>query len=826
MFFITPVNGGMGDVVLSFEAEANNSTGLTWADGYLWNIGHGHDIPAELLKLDPSDGSELNKIYLPIQHVMGLTWDGTAFWAVSHQTSWIYKLDPITGGILHSFQSPNPGTVETGCEGMAWDGAYLWYADSEFDRIYKLDPTDGTQIDSFNSPGSKPQGLAYDGVSLWHYDLNTDLIYEINPADGSVITSFSAPGNGQGDLAWDGTYLWLCLNWDDMIHKIDVSNANPVAVAGNDQGVSEGEIVNFDGSLSYDPDGTIVSHTWDFDTTVDSDGDGNFINDVDATGSNPLHTYGDNGIYVVTLEVRDNYGYSNMDSCTITVNNVAPQIDSFGPFTVDEGVGFFINGSANDPGSDDMTFSWDWGDVTSENKTIYYNDGIGNDPNPSPHGNFPFSNTNFVWHIYEEPGTYLLNLTVSDDDGGSTVFSTGVTVVGIYPPTLFINISHDQRDVILNWEPPQGPLIHHYLIYRSTHQTDFDFNNVWVNTSIDKEPQESAPIPLRTLFNDTDAANPDNSTIYQEEYYYTIKAVNSIGKISGTSRTVGKWTRSFPKGVSTFSLPLEPLELADCTSDFLVNDMSARYVKWMDPTTCHWKKHGDGEVNNAPLEMGKGYEIAFDNATNYSFCGMPGAMIKHVDDMGFRGFHHNSEAKNISAIIMPNGDVNISWSEPGCMDVGDWYEVYNSTTRDGFFGNLGIDYFLACPPVNFGSSSATHSNAQVNDSGARMYYMIVPFDANGTKGASSYSMGIWTQEYNQGYDTLGIPLKLNESRNANWYCHYIPNIIGINYYNSNIQMWQWHCTRMSEGVFDPELRMTHGYQISTTSLINYTFIGI
>jgi len=63
------------------------------------------------------------------------------------------------------------------------------------------------------------------------------------------------------------------------------------------------------------------------------------------------------------------------------------------------------------------TFIWDWDDGTDDS-TIYYIDGVGPDPYPSPWGTYPFSATDQIGHIYSEPGTYLVALTVEDDDGG------------------------------------------------------------------------------------------------------------------------------------------------------------------------------------------------------------------------------------------------------------------------------------------------------------------------------------------------------------------------------------------------------------------------
>lgn len=73
-----------------------------------------------------------------------------------------------------------------------------------------------------------------------------------------------------------------------------------------------GEEVRFDGSRSYDSDGSIVSWAWNF-------GDG-----YTGTGQMVSHTYRVAGRYTVTLTVRDNEGASDATSQFITVQS--PQV--------------------------------------------------------------------------------------------------------------------------------------------------------------------------------------------------------------------------------------------------------------------------------------------------------------------------------------------------------------------------------------------------------------------------------------------------------------------------------------------------------------------
>ncbi len=93
--------------------------------------------------------------------------------------------------------------------------------------------------------------------------------------------------------------------------NITIENVPPVAVAGDDV-ISHNLTIELNGSQSYDMDGNIVNYTWDF-------GDGSV-----GYGMVVNHTYGEEGIYVVNLSVKDNDGATSMDSLFATIDFTPP----------------------------------------------------------------------------------------------------------------------------------------------------------------------------------------------------------------------------------------------------------------------------------------------------------------------------------------------------------------------------------------------------------------------------------------------------------------------------------------------------------------------
>jgi hypothetical protein len=144
------------------------------------------------------------------------------------------------------------------------------------------------------------------------------------------------------------------LNNEDMdIINITVINRPPVADAGSDKIVDEGEEVDIDGRGSYDTDS-------DNDTLIflwDLDGDGGFDDGIGAVIS---HTWYDQEVVTVRLKVMDDDGDFDISSVNVTVRNVDPVVDIEDYYSGEIGSEIIIIAWAYDPGNDTLEFRWDW----------------------------------------------------------------------------------------------------------------------------------------------------------------------------------------------------------------------------------------------------------------------------------------------------------------------------------------------------------------------------------------------------------------------------------------------------------------------------------
>jgi len=227
--------------------------------------------------------------------------------------------------------------------------------------------------------------------------------------DGTIVSyewDFGDGTNGTSEIAThtytdSGTYV-VTLNVTDnnelsntTSQDVMVGNRPPNATfTESAETVYTGEIITFNASDSYDPDGDITSYFWEF-------GDGTNAADVTTEHSYPLE-----GNYTVTLTVTDDDNATDTTTAIKTVLNrppVAIFTQNATIVDIDELIRFDAFGSYDHDGSI-LGYFWDFGDGTNVTMCV------------------------LLGHAYTEDGNYTVTLTVVDNNGASSSVSTMITV--------------------------------------------------------------------------------------------------------------------------------------------------------------------------------------------------------------------------------------------------------------------------------------------------------------------------------------------------------------------------------------------------------------
>jgi hypothetical protein len=211
---------------------------------------------------------------------------------------------------------------------------------------------------------------------------------------------------------------------DDMVNVI-VNNPStpvnqpPVARAGNDIAITlPTNVVSLNGTASSDPDGKIVSFAWS-----KVSGPTQFL--IDSPSSSI--TYVRNlvaGTYVFRLIVTDDKGATANDEITVVVNeavspgNQAPKANAGTDITVQLPTsGITLDGSASFD-SDGKIISYKWLKISGPSTFTLLT---------------PLASTTLLSNMV--PGTYVFQLTVTDDKGATGTDTVTVTVLDLKAPT-------------------------------------------------------------------------------------------------------------------------------------------------------------------------------------------------------------------------------------------------------------------------------------------------------------------------------------------------------------------------------------------------------
>ncbi len=199
---------------------------------------------------------------------------------------------------------------------------------------------------------------------------------------------------------------------------VQVTNLAPTVTTAAELTGAEGQLLNF--SATFTDPGVLDTHTA---TVFWSDGTQTVGTVVEANGSGTVtasHVFADNSIYPIRVEVTDSEGDTGSRNATGTISNVSPTVVAATNQTFTQGQSFNLNvGTFSDPGftrisagtQETFTASINWGDGTAVQAGVI----------SVVIGAAGIVTTGIVagTHSYANNGQYTVQVTVTDDDGGS-----------------------------------------------------------------------------------------------------------------------------------------------------------------------------------------------------------------------------------------------------------------------------------------------------------------------------------------------------------------------------------------------------------------------
>lgn len=276
-------------------------------------------------------------------------------------------------------------------------------------------------------------------ITSYAWDLDGDGTCD-DATGATPTTTFSAVGQ-------DGaTTVKVCVTdatgqTDYDTATVTVNNVVPTISLGSDASVDENTTVTVSGTVT-DPgwlDALSATISWGDGSAAQALGGTLENNRPNATLTfSASHIYGDNGSFTATVCAADDDS-TQCQTIGLGVDNVAPTADidlsgatsvnGTSTFIVHAGEPLDLEGRSTDPGSDDLTLAWNWGDGTVGPSTLYLVNPPNADLAPSPSIQ-PRDITESQTHAYIDACVYEMTFSSADDDGGSATDAANVIIVG------------------------------------------------------------------------------------------------------------------------------------------------------------------------------------------------------------------------------------------------------------------------------------------------------------------------------------------------------------------------------------------------------------
>jgi hypothetical protein len=373
----------------------------------------------------------------------------------------------------------DPGTIPY--PGPSWD--------STIGAINALDPPMVIGISSGSDGVADLQAMALATGAIAPpegIDLDNDGVIDI-PGGGPLVATIGTSGQGIGEA---------------IVKLLEGAVKLPSADAGGPYEGNAQEMVTFDGSGSFDPDGSIAQYEWDFE----SDGIFDFSSESPITTHSYLTEFSGN----VTLKVTDNDGGTGTDIASVTIisANRPPIADAGDLYSGSEGSPVTLNASdSHDPDGSISLYEWD-----------FDGDGTFDASSSSPQ----------IQHTWPDDFDSNVNLRVTDNDGLISIATAQVTINNVAP--------------VVEAGPNQINSLGNAVAVNSTftEQGTLDTHTALIDWGDGK-----TDVGLVSGTNTSGLVAGSHQYLVSGDYLVTVKVTDKDGGVGQDSLTIGGWSYIF-----------------------------------------------------------------------------------------------------------------------------------------------------------------------------------------------------------------------------------------------------------------------------------------
>ncbi len=368
-----------------------------------------------------------------------------------------YLHDPLEGNLIGESTGSPIGRAENTRIFLKWTPADI-YGDQEIyvvldpnNLIHELNESDNRAYNTAHLLRPPVAKLGDDIISYRNITINfsAELSYSL---ESSIINYTWYFGDGEYSYCQLTNHSFTNLgeynvtlkvvdsrNITDMAHlTVNIINREPVAQF--EPSIESGYITTpfYFNSTSFDLDGSIVRHHWDF-------GDG-----ITTDEQNPVHQFSSKGEFLVTLTVFDNNFGSNKSTKIINIGNLVPkasiEVSRLSAYTF-ENITFSGNGSYDpDDNNSELNFTWHFG-LDEKDKSY----------------------SSFVSRAFQTSGRYNITLEARDPSGAADLINVEITILNRAP------------DLALEVYPNNGTINTKFKFSVITNDVDGYISNIYID---------------------------------------------------------------------------------------------------------------------------------------------------------------------------------------------------------------------------------------------------------------------------------------------------------------------------------------------------------